>query len=419
MVNGLGGGLVDTSVDGVGQVGDGPDIGGGAAISSRPNLVHLIELVIEEKPALVLVNEPALVRVGVAVVRSAGDDDGVGLGGDIVDGEGVLVETEADLLAAVLLGGTLVDHALSIVNVAVLADTAGGGGLGGVRDVDNEEATGAGGVAGIGTLATTDGVDVLVGSTGNDVVGGTNSAEEGDVGLLREDLGLVEPRVPPRLDLEELLEVEDLDTVTNRLGADVGVVANDLDVSPRGDGGLGVETAEVLDLSAGGNLDESNTVSLAYDTELTARLLVGPSPDVVSFLAGGSEILVGEEAVEVDVVASVLLRGLALLTGLLLRELVVETRASENTTLAGGLPLLGLDGHDALHLLSTSLGGDGGGDADGSGNEEGGELHDCGREVVRGIEVGQRGQRLSTAGWKDGDPSRDIYTECLSRSFGC
>ena len=387
MVDGLGGGLVETGVDGLLEVGNVPDVGGGAAVGGGPDLVLLVELVVEQEEGHGVIDQPALVGVGVAVVGRAGDDGGVDLVGHVHDGEGVLVEVEADLAAPVLCRGALVDDALGVVDVAVLGDAAGGGGLGGVGDVNDEHAARAGGVAGVGAGAAADGVDEVLLLVRDEVVGRAEAAEVGgQVRLLAEDLGLEEEGVPPGLDLEELLEVEDLEAVAVGLGADVGVVADDLDVSPACGGRLGVEAAEVLELAAEGNLDEGDAVGLTDDAELAARPLVGPAPHVVAGLGLRGEILVAQEAVEVHVVAGELVgarAGLAVLASLDAGDLAVEGGTVKEASGAGLIPLLGLDVHELLH--DAASGGDAGGHgrgAKGSSGDNGSDLHDCGGLVV-------------------------------------
>ena len=53
--------------------------------------------------------------VGCAVVRSAGDDGGVGFVGDVVDGKTVFVVAVADVMTKVALVGTAVSDALGLL----------------------------------------------------------------------------------------------------------------------------------------------------------------------------------------------------------------------------------------------------------------------------------------------------------------
>src|SRR5690606_38219909 len=117
-----------------------PEVSDGAAVGSETGTVDFVELVVENDEALVfLVEEPALVGVRCALVGSARDDGGVAAVGHVVDGEGLLVVTVANVTAEVLLVGSLVRQALSIVHVAVLGSAAGGSGVGGVLQVDKDE----------------------------------------------------------------------------------------------------------------------------------------------------------------------------------------------------------------------------------------------------------------------------------------
>ena len=131
----------------------------------------LVEFVVEEHVLVpVALCPPALVAVRGAGVGEAGEDFrgrvAVFLGG-VVDGEGIFVVADADVAAAETAVRAVVGYALRVVDVAVLAGAAGGGGLGGVREVDVLEAGGAGLVARL----RADGEDVLVVPVDDDVVG--------------------------------------------------------------------------------------------------------------------------------------------------------------------------------------------------------------------------------------------------------
>lgn len=129
-------------------------------------------------------------------------------------------------------------------------------GAGWVGNVNHPQTTTA-----LGGAGGSDGVDHLGVLVGNDVVGAAKAAEAGgEVAADAKDLGAG--------DGQELLEVEDLETVVRSLGANVDVVTDDLHVTPRRRNGLRVETAHVLEGAIGKNLDESGSVRLADDTEL-------------------------------------------------------------------------------------------------------------------------------------------------------
>lgn len=125
VVDGAGGGLIVTGVLGLLEVGDVPDVcdretvlGGRVGGSAGGVDFTLVKLIVHDKVGLPHgVEDPALVGVGCADVRSARDDlSGVGavLVGHIVDGEGVLVVAVADVTAKVLLVGSAVHNALGV-----------------------------------------------------------------------------------------------------------------------------------------------------------------------------------------------------------------------------------------------------------------------------------------------------------------
>lgn len=233
VVDGLDWGLVEARVDWLLEIGDIEDVCSGAAVASRrADAVELVQFVVEEHVGHFFVGDPALVGVGASDVGGLGDDDGVFEVGEIVDGEGVLVETKAHVATLVLYGWTFVDHTLCVVDVAVLTDASWRCWVLRVGDVYRKQPSGAGGVPGILSLATSNPVDNLSVGVGDDVVGRTESSVERNVSLLGEDLWLVEQRVPPWLDFLQLLQVEDLEAVIPRFGADVDVVANDLHITP-------------------------------------------------------------------------------------------------------------------------------------------------------------------------------------------
>ena len=294
---------------GVLQVGEVGDVGHGAAGGGCAGLVLLVQLVVEQDVLVpVALGPPALVHVRGAGVGQLGEDLGRGLavlGGGVIDGDGVLVVTDADVAATVAAVRAIVGHALGIVHVAVLAGTAGGTGVCGVLEVDVLQAGAAGLVAGLGA----DSNGVLIVPVDDNVVGaadGEGVAEQTcEVLLGVKDLGAL------GVERQELVEVEDLDVVANGLGADDNVVVQDTDLAPAGaDGVLCREAAEVLDLALLGDLDESSSAELADDTELTS-VLGSPTPGRGSTTLGTTDISVVREVVEVHVVASEGLVGIA------------------------------------------------------------------------------------------------------------
>lgn len=183
VVDGGDGSLVETSLLGVLEVTDVPDVGHRVLVLSRAVGTELINLVIHDEKLLPLsVEDPTLVSVGSTLVAGNGDDARVGLVGDIVDGEGILVVAIADVMAQVLLMRAPVNEALSIVDVAIVAVAAEQGRVGGVLEIEEDETATALGVN-AGT-ATDDGavLPLLVGE--NVVAGGLGHALEvtGDIG---------------------------------------------------------------------------------------------------------------------------------------------------------------------------------------------------------------------------------------------
>lgn len=87
---------------------------------------------------------------------------------------GIFVVVEAYFFALVLGVRAVVDDALRVVDVAILADATWRDGLGGVGDIEHEEAAFAG-----GATASADGVDHVLLLMGDDVVGGAEAGVEG------------------------------------------------------------------------------------------------------------------------------------------------------------------------------------------------------------------------------------------------
>lgn len=266
VVDGLLRALVNAAEDGVRQVLDVDDVRRRVLVLRRARLLLLVELVVEEE-VLVVGRYPALMRVRRAVVRRARELGRHRAPVDVDDRQGVLVVVEADLLALVRGLGAPVDDALRVVDVAVVGDASRVLRPLRVRDVDHPEAGAA-----LKTVLGADGDDEVRLLVYDDVV---TRAEAGEVG----------GQVPTRavggrvlgVRLSELGQVEDLQAVVGRLGADVGVVADDLDVAPRGGLGLGGEAAGVPEATVLEDLDEGGTVSLAKERVLAPCAGVGPS----------------------------------------------------------------------------------------------------------------------------------------------
>lgn len=263
-------------------------------VSSRTSLLLLVELVVQEE-VLVVLGEPALVGVGSTVVGGAGELRRHRAPVNVCDGEGILVVLEGDLLSLVRGVGSVVDHDLGIVNVAVIINAASILGTQRVGDVNHPETTAA-----LEAALGTDGSDEVGLLVGDQVVAAAEAGEVGSEVVAEAEGGRV-----LGVGLLELGEVEDLETVVRGLRANVGVVADDLDVAPRGGDGLSGETADVRQAAVRLDLDEGSTVRLAEESELAARR-GGPTPDIVTLASAGADVLVAQEALEVDVVALVL-----------------------------------------------------------------------------------------------------------------
>jgi hypothetical protein len=362
--------LVETGVYGGFEVADVEDVGRGMVDQTtelargRAGLVQLVELVVEKEGGHGFVDDPALVRVGVADVGGLADDDWVLLVGCVVDGEGVFVVAEADFLAEVLLVRAAVDDTLCIMNIACLTDAAGRGWVAGVGHVDHEHATGACGVAGVGTRTATDGVDHVNLGVGDKVVRCTEAVKVGG-----QIPSIVENDRVLGVNVEKLVQIEDLQAVVVRLGTDVGVVLDDLDVSPADGLGVSVQSAEEAELALLADFDKCNAVSVSYNAKLAA-LLGSPAPDIVASLASSTQVFVADEVQKVDVFARVLASHAVLALG---RggALLVSPVAIEGTGCSSLLPGLGLERHHFLH-------GCGGGHSSGAeqaGGQGSGELH--------------------------------------------
>ena len=281
--------LVEAAVLGSLEVGDVPDVGGrvailgdgvGVCILATVDLT-LIKLVVHDQVGLpVGVENPALVGVRCTLVRSARDDGRsveALLVGNIIDGQCVLVVAVADIAAVVLLVRSTVDDALSIVDIAVLGRATLLVRLGDVVDVDENESSSTSVIA-ASTATTTNSNSVTLLLVGNNVVRTTDNSlafgkvvEPGSEVLRRiESLRLL------RVQLEQLLEVEDLNSVTFTLGTDKEVVTQGLHLVPDDRRCLSRKATKVLELTLLGDLRKSSTIGLTNSNELTS--LVRPTP---------------------------------------------------------------------------------------------------------------------------------------------
>jgi hypothetical protein len=262
VVDRAGGGLVVAGDDGLLKVLDVPNVGhsetifGGTVNSSAVGVdLALVKLIVHDDVSLpVGVENPTLMGVGSSDVGCA-RDDGTSvtetlLVGDVVDGQGVLVVTVADVTAVVLLVRSTVDNALSVMSVAVLAVATLNVRLGGVVHVDEHGSTSTG-VVTTGTTASTAGNGIVLLFVGDDSVGAAL-----DVLLDVESVRLL------GRELEQLLQVKDLNVVTNTLGTNNEAVTNDLDLTPDNGVVVGGKASKVLQLTVLGDFGERSTVSL-------------------------------------------------------------------------------------------------------------------------------------------------------------
>jgi len=119
VVDGADGALVETGLLGGLEVADVPDVGDGVAVDRRADVgagaANLVVLIVEDDVLLpLLVQNGTLVGVLDTGVAGDGDDLGVGLVGDVVDGQRVLVVAVADIATSVARVRATVDEALSL-----------------------------------------------------------------------------------------------------------------------------------------------------------------------------------------------------------------------------------------------------------------------------------------------------------------
>lgn len=261
--------LVDAAEDRVCKILDVNNICGGVLVCGGTVLLLLIQLVVQEQ-VLVVLSHPALVRVGGSVVRGPGELAWLCAAGNIDNCEGVLVEVEANLAIPVGQLRPLVNHALGVMNVPVVSDAAGVLGLARVGHIDHPQTTGA--LEGPRGTHGDDGVSSLA---SHDVVTAAEASEA--CGQARIADGSAVGRGVGWVGGAELGEVEDLQAVVRGLGANVGVVLDDLDVAPRGGDGLRGQAADIGQGAIGVDPDKGRTVRLADDAVLLSSRGVRPT----------------------------------------------------------------------------------------------------------------------------------------------
>lgn len=161
-----------------------------------------------------------------------------------------LVVSVADITALVTRVGAAVDKALRIVHVAITSGTPRGGGVRRISHVDEDESSAAGQVVPVphGLVAadrpSSNGIPELL--VHDDVV----RPPDGQLVKVPREVLLREDGRAVRVEVEQLLHVEDLHAVLDGLGADDYQVAEGPDLPPpRADGVVLREPAEVDQLA--------------------------------------------------------------------------------------------------------------------------------------------------------------------------
>ena len=255
-------------------------------------------------------------RVSSTFIRSDRYDLGPFLVGHIIDSQGVLVVTIADLAASISLVRTLVDQTLSVVNVSVLTGTSSLSWVSRVGDVQEDQTTTALGCSWSGADDVNE-VRVIV---GQDVV--STSIWEAT-----EETGQVSSWIECHwtvlvVQRQELVKVKDLHMVIECLGGDDQVVLVCTDLAPSAGwcaSGLW-EAADIAELTSIGdlkfsasseengcstNLSERNTITLSDQSKLPS-VFCNPSPGRRRKIGSlRAKFPVGDEVVQVDILASV------------------------------------------------------------------------------------------------------------------
>lgn len=250
----------------VAEVGEVDDVGDWTSRSSRATGIALVELVVEQDVLVpVALCPPALMAVRCAWVGEGRQDfRGVGhavFGGRVVDGDSVFVVADADVAAAEAAVGAVVCNALSVVDVAVLACTARGRWGTGVRDVDVLQTAAADSGARL-RADLKDGPGVPV---DDDVV----SSTEGHAYEVSEDGGVVvaiECDWIGRINVEQLVEVENLDAVADGFATNDCQIVEDANFSPTLTAVFnwvgGREAADICELALARDLHEGSAGEL-------------------------------------------------------------------------------------------------------------------------------------------------------------
>lgn len=105
---------------------------------------------------------------------------------------------------------------------------------------------------------------------------------------------------------EQLLHVEDLDTVYNGFGANDNVVAECSNFSPsRADRVVLWQATQVDHLTLAGDLNKGRSIELANGDKFASRALVCPSPRRISLTLSTTKLSMRQEVVQVNLVMDV------------------------------------------------------------------------------------------------------------------
>ena len=301
----------------------------------------LIELVAHEEIALVL-GEPTLVRVGHVRVARDRDRDRVVLVGHVGDGKCGLVGAKTDLFSSVLDVRTLVDDALRVVDVSgsrapgqVVAKAPSERRFGRLVDIDHVEPP----TARFPAVARAEGIR----DAGALIDGDVMSTPDSPVQRVGQE------RLGHLAHVTQSGEVEHLHSVcTSRIGYDEGVIVEHLHVAPRGR--LRTrrlpKTAQVHRIGRVVDIDERDAIRAGHERIFTARLRVGPAPEVVgSGPATTPDRIGGEERENVHARAAEPGRGTALTTEDLTPRYRGQARPPRNQELGLGRPVPRLPPH--------------------------------------------------------------------------
>jgi hypothetical protein len=296
VIDGLGGVLENTGLLRVLKITDVPDESNGVTVRARALTITLIEFVVQDEEFLVLsVENPALMSVRSTLVRDLGDDVGdISLVSDIVDSQSIFVISVADITALVALIRTTINKTLRIVDVSIA--------LGApkrlrVRGISKIEKVKSRETIGVSARLSTNSNTILQLLIDNNIVSPTNRQQSGKVAS--EILLRVKDNWALGVDLEKLLHVEDLNTVTDGFGSDDDVVLVRADLAPLGGDRVLGQTTKVDELSLLGDFCERSAVVLTDSDKLPSGI-GSPSPRGRASTAGATKRSVAQERVKIS-----------------------------------------------------------------------------------------------------------------------